>query len=109
MSDARRERSVWRVFRGQEPRLRRFDAEALAFNPLTWETHLLTGKAVHVFARLLSSPTSFDDLVRVAAALSNEDPASSAVRESVSRVLEELRLLQLIVEAPEASDADPRA
>jgi PqqD family protein of HPr-rel-A system len=108
MSGAPREHSVWSA-RRQETRLRRFDTEALAFNPLTWETHLLTGKAVPVFARLLSSPASFDELVRAVAAASKEDTLSIVPRESVSRVLEELRDLGLIVEAPEACDADPRS
>ena len=108
MSGAPREHNVW-CARRQETRLRRFDTEALAFNPLTWETHLLTGKAVPILARLLSAPASLDELVRAVAAASKEDTLSIVPRESVSRVLEELRNLELIVEVPEASDADPRS
>jgi hypothetical protein len=58
---------------------------------------------------LLSSPASVDDLVRVVAVVSSDDALSSVPRESVSRVLEELRDLGLIVEAPQASNADPRS
>jgi PqqD family protein of HPr-rel-A system len=108
MSRAPREHSVWLV-RQQGTRLRRFDTEALAFNPLTWETHLLIGRAVPVLARLLSSPASLDDLVRAVAAASKDDTPSIVPPESVSRVLEELRDLGLIVEMPEASDAHPRS
>jgi PqqD family protein of HPr-rel-A system len=98
---------MWRA-RRQGTRLRRFDAEALAFNPLTWETHLLTGKAVPVLARLLNSPAFFDELVRAVVVESKVETPSMVPPESVSRVLEELRDLGLIVEMPEAHDADPR-
>jgi PqqD family protein of HPr-rel-A system len=108
MSRAPRGHSLWRA-RQQGIRLRRFDTEALAFNPLTWETHLLTGKAAPVLARLLSSPASLDDLVRAVAAASKDETPSMVPPESVFRVLEELRDLGLIVEMPEASDAHPRS
>lgn len=108
MSDARLERAVWKLLRQRETRFRRFDTEALAFNPLTWETHLLTGNAVPVVTRLLASPASLDELVHAVAAQSSERISPDALRKSVSHVLEELHNFELIVEESEAADADSR-
>lgn len=108
MNGARPERGVWRVRRPQEVRLRRFDAEALAFNPLTCETHLLTGQAVHVLARLLVSPASVEELVRTVTSPAYGDPAPDVHLESVSRILAELRDFGLVVQVPEVSDETAR-
>lgn len=93
----------------QDVRFRRFDAEALVFNPLTWETHLLTGKAASVLACLLRSPASIDELVQSMADSWDEGTPPDVRRESVSRVLEELRDLELIGEGPGSTDATPRS
>jgi PqqD family protein of HPr-rel-A system len=46
----------WRLVDPSGIRIRRFGDDALVFNPLTWETHLLNGAAVRVLDALSADP-----------------------------------------------------
>ncbi len=44
-------------------RVARFDSEAVVFNPVSWQTHLLNDTAVRALEALMSGPQSLADVV----------------------------------------------
>jgi PqqD family protein of HPr-rel-A system len=74
-------------------RFQRFDDEALVFNPLTWETHLLNGVAARVLDAVSETPRTQAHLV---AELCGGDEELEATRDRVAKFLHELETLGLI-------------
>jgi len=82
----------WRLVDPSGIRIQRFDDEALVFNPLTWETHLLNDVAARVLDAVAELPRTEGHLV---AELCGADAAES-LREQIVRFLRELEALALI-------------
>ncbi len=82
----------WRLVDPSGIRIRRFDDEALVFNPLTWETHLLNDVATRVLDAVAEEPRTEAGVV---AELYGDDAAESA-RVQIARFLAELEALALI-------------
>jgi PqqD family protein of HPr-rel-A system len=85
----------WRLVDPGGVRIRRFDDEAMVFNPLTWETHLLNGVAMSVLDALVSGPRSEAELVgEIWGDGGNLGPGSG--RDDAERFLHELDALGLV-------------
>jgi len=93
----------WRVVDPRGIRIHRFDDEAMVFNPLTWETHLLNGVAMSVLDALASGPRTearlLDEVWRGDREL---EPGSG--RDAALRFLHELDSLGLVERADEVSE-----
>jgi len=74
-------------------RLARFDSEAVVFNPVSWQTHLLNDTAAYALEALMSGPQTFDDIVT--AVLGNVTPPDHTV-EMIQSLLAELEALGLV-------------
>jgi PqqD family protein of HPr-rel-A system len=92
----------WRLADASGMRVQRFDHEALVFNPLTWETHLLNGVAARVLDAVSTTPRAEAELVQD---LSGAGERDAAVREEIIQFLRELETLGLT----EAIGEDRRA
>jgi PqqD family protein of HPr-rel-A system len=90
--------SRWRLVDPSGIRIQRFDDEALVFNPVTWETHLLNGVAVRVLDGLSAGPRAEEELVEALRGI-ERDPA----RGEIGRFLRELDSLGLVEPAGEGS------
>jgi PqqD family protein of HPr-rel-A system len=53
----------WRLSNPVDTAVLRLDDEALVFNPLSWETHLLNESASLVLDALLEGPRSVEEIV----------------------------------------------
>ena len=87
----------WRFTNHPDVRVIRFGDEAVVFNPLSWETHLLNQTAAHVVDSLRRGSQSAWEL---AAALTEDlDPecAPEAYSEQIERLMEELEGFGLAV------------
>ncbi len=94
---------LWRLADPAHVRLRRFDDEALVFNPVSWETHLVGPLGAWLIETLASGPKRESEL---AAALvdEGESPAErEAARDALRPHLEELLGFGLVASDPEAS------
>ncbi len=90
-------RPRWRLTNHSQLRVVRFDAEAVVFNPLTWETHLLNETAAHAVDSLRHGPKSAWEL---AAALTKDldpDSAPDVYVDQIGLLLEELEAFGLVV------------
>ena len=82
----------WRL-RGQGGlRIARFGFDAVVFNPISWQTHLLNDSAMRVFEALLAGPKLLDEIV---SALGEE----AADAESA---LDDLRMIEALLADLEA-------
>jgi PqqD family protein of HPr-rel-A system len=82
--------SRWRLVDPSGIRIRRFGDEALVFNPLSWETHLLNGVAMRVLDALAAGPKGETELV---AELFGGDPRAGeprSMRDEIASFLGEL-------------------
>jgi PqqD family protein of HPr-rel-A system len=82
--------SRWRLVDPSGIRIRRFGDEALVFNPLSWETHLLNGVAMRVLDALAEGPRADTELV---AELFGSDPRAGeprSMRDEIASFLGEL-------------------
>jgi PqqD family protein of HPr-rel-A system len=101
--------SRWRLVDPSGIRIRRFDDEALVFNPVTWETHLLNGIALRVLDALAAGPRPAAELV---AEVCEGDPlveVPASTAGEIGRFLEELEGLGLAVPVAEGEDEGRRA
>jgi PqqD family protein of HPr-rel-A system len=82
-------------------RLRHFDDEAVVFDPLSWDAHLLNPAAIAVLELLQeSSRTEAEITAFLADALQPDEQAQAAAH--ARRLIDELRLLGLVrpIEGP---------
>jgi len=87
----------WRLARPDATRIVVFDDEAMVFNPVSWETHLVNLTAAEVIAILRESPMSEPDLVAaLLAAAEVADPSHPLAGQAVA-LLAELEHLGLAV------------
>jgi PqqD family protein of HPr-rel-A system len=85
-------RTRWRLADRPGMRIERFADEALVFNPLTWETHLLNSVAADVLDALSEHPRTEADL---AAAVGGREELE-ATRDRIAGFLRDLEALGLI-------------
>ena len=88
-------RPRWQLTSHLDVRVVRFGAEAVVFNPLSWETHLLNETAAHVVESLRQGPQSVQELA--AALVEDLDPNSPAelYTDQVAVLMDELEALGL--------------
>jgi PqqD family protein of HPr-rel-A system len=101
--------SRWRLVDPSGIRVRRFGDEALVFNPITWETHLLNGAAVRVLDGLLSGPRPEAELVAEVCEGDGLVEGPASMPDEIGRFLEELRSLGLAEPVGEDGDEGRRA
>lgn len=95
MAEARSERSPLRFAVAEGLRIRSLDDEAVVFDPLSWDAHLLNPAALAVLELLLESASSEREVAAfLAGAL--EPGAQPDAPAHAQRVLSELRTLGLI-------------
>jgi PqqD family protein of HPr-rel-A system len=87
--------SRWRLVDPSGIRIRRFGDDALVFNPVTWETHLLNGVGMRVLEALSTGPKDETELVAEMFATDGGGEAVAAKREEIARFLDELGKLEL--------------
>jgi PqqD family protein of HPr-rel-A system len=97
----------WRFIEHPELRVVRYGAEAVVFNPLSWETHLLNESAAHVVETLRRGPQGAWELAAALAEDLDPEAAPETYADQVAALMEELEGLGLAVRAPaEGDDAD---
>jgi PqqD family protein of HPr-rel-A system len=94
--------SRWRLVDPSGIRIRRFDDDALVFNPVTWETHLLNGVGMRVLDALAAGAKREGELV---AELYGGNADFASKRDEVARFLDDLATLGLAEAEQEAAGA----
>ena len=85
----------WRLVDPSGIRIRRFGDDALVFNPVTWETHLLNGVGMRVLEALATGAKREAELVDEIFATEGGGEAVAAKRDEIARFLDELGKLEL--------------
>ena len=86
-------------------RVRSFDDEAVVFDPLSWDAHLLNPAAIAVLELLLEAPRSEDDVVAfLADALKSEEQPQAAAH--ARRLIGELQSLGLVRRVESSTSAN---
>jgi PqqD family protein of HPr-rel-A system len=89
---------MWRVVPGQLLAFREWDGEAVLYNDLSGNTHLLDGAAIDVLQALRSEPC---DAVALAARLAGSfDAGADELLPDIEDMLAELARLDLIEASP---------
>jgi len=86
---------IWQLTDLPRTRVHRFGDEGLVFNPLSWETHLVSDPALRVVEVLASGPRREVDLALELAA-EDDEPDVASVRNRLKPLLDELRNLGLV-------------
>jgi PqqD family protein of HPr-rel-A system len=86
-------------------RFRTFDDEAVVFDPVSWDAHLLNPAALAVLELFLEAPRSTEDIVSFLADALEAGEQTDAPAHA-ERLIRELRYLGLIRRIDEASRAD---
>ena len=87
----------WRLRNHPDIRVVRFGDEAVVFNPLSWETHLLNETAAHVVDALRRGFTDAEALAADLTAALDPEASPEAYVDQIERLLEELEGLGLVV------------
>jgi PqqD family protein of HPr-rel-A system len=87
--------SLWQLADPAQTRVRRFGDEALVFNPLSWETHLVNLSVARVIEALVHGHKSE---VELGATLANEEGGTVVedARNEIRGVLRQLESLGLV-------------
>lgn len=101
--------SRWRLVDPSDIRIRRFGDEAVVFNPVTWETHLLNGVALRVLDALFAGPRPGAELIAEVCGGDPPDTGPASMPDEIGRFLEELESLGLAAPVAEAEDEGRRA
>ena len=78
------------------PRIRRFSDEAVVFNPLSGDTHLLAGPMVAVLEAIAAGEKTYPDVWRVFRTHSDTDLPVAELEAYLEQALSELAALDLI-------------
>jgi len=92
----------WRLTDPARIRIRRFGDEALIFNPLSWETHLLGLPAMSLIEALARGPMREVDLARTLVDDDEEAAEAEALMNRVRALLDELWGLGIVSASREA-------
>jgi len=87
----------WRFTGHPDVRVERFGDEAVVFNPLSWETHLLNETAAHVVEALRRGPSDAESLAADLTAALDPEVSPEAYVAQIEGLLEELEGLGLVV------------
>ena len=93
----------WRLRLSEQVRIARFGDEALVFNPLSWQTHLVNDSTLQVIEALRRGSCSVVALAQLLYGSELEGDDATQAESIVTSLLEELRLLGLC--EPEVLDA----
>jgi PqqD family protein of HPr-rel-A system len=88
--------SRWRLVDSSGIRIHRFGDDALVFNPVTWETHLLNGVGMRVLEALSTGAKDEIELVAEIFVTDGGGEAVAAKRDEIARFLDELGKLELV-------------
>jgi PqqD family protein of HPr-rel-A system len=91
---------LWRLVSHPDARLVRFGTEAVVFNPLSWETHLLNETAAHIVETLRGGLRSIQELAAALVADLDPDSPPEVYAEQIALLMEELEDLELVVRDP---------
>jgi len=106
-AETRPPRPRWQLTKHPDVRVVRFGAEAVVFNPLSWETHLLNETAAHVVESLRRGPRSVEELASALVADLESESAPEVYTDQIAVLMEELEAFGLAVRArSEVNDAD---
>ena len=97
--------SRWRLVDPSGIRIQRFDDDALVFNPITWETHLLNGVGMRVLDALAAGPRREVELVAELYGGDADDADFASKRDEIARFLDDLATLGLAEAVEEAAGA----
>ena len=102
-AETRTPRPRWQLTSHPNVRVVHYGAEAVVFNPLSWETHLLNETAAHVVESLHHGPRSVEELS--AALVEGLDPESApeVYADQIAALMVELEAFGLALRvAPDA-------
>ena len=103
MSEARSARSQPVLFTAVDSlRFRRFDDEAIVFDPLSWDAHLLNPAAAAVLELLLESPRSEADVVAFLGEMLQPDEQAGAAAHAM-KLIQDLQSLGLVHSLPSSA------
>jgi PqqD family protein of HPr-rel-A system len=88
--------SRWRLVDPSGLRIRRFGDDALVFNPVSWETHLLNDLGMRVLDALASGARREPELVAAVYGSAPRDADFAARHDELARFLDELGMLGLV-------------
>ena len=94
---------LWRLADPARTRIARFDGEALVFNPVSWETHLVRPLVSWLLEALEKAPTSDVQLAARLARTEDDAEDPEAALAEIRTVLKELEELGLVRSAPATS------
>ncbi len=94
------ERARWALCAAEPLRIARFEGEALVFNPVSWQTHLLNASALQVLDALARGPGSLQDLVAALGDPSPDDSETAGTEFTVQALVAELEVLGLVRALP---------
>lgn len=90
---------VWRLADPASTRILLFDGEAVVFNPVTWETHILNDAGAAVLGALRDAPRSRHELFELLGAARDTGDETRVLRDALDRLLAELESVGLIESA----------
>ena len=93
---------LWRLTDPAQTRVRQFGDEALVFNPLSWETHLVNDSVTRVIGALARGHQSEHELGAALAGEEGGDVDAEDAGSELRSVLEQLESLGLVSRVPEA-------
>jgi PqqD family protein of HPr-rel-A system len=95
------DRVPWRLRGRNDLRIARFGFDAVVFNPVSWQTHLLNDSALRVFEALLAGPRPLDEIVSaLGEGAADAESALDDVR-MIEALLADLEALGLVEKALE--------
>jgi PqqD family protein of HPr-rel-A system len=91
----------WRL-RGQDGlKIARFGFDAVVFNPVSWQTHLVNDSALRVFETLLAGPKPLDEIVSTLGEGAADAKSALDDLRMIEALLAELEALGLLEKALE--------
>jgi len=98
----------WRFTDALNVRVQWFDGEAVLFNPISWDTHLLNVAAGLIVEQLLVRDCEVDEIADALLAEGAElDPDAGSMHQQIASLLNQLQRLGLVVGRVAQQEADP--
>jgi PqqD family protein of HPr-rel-A system len=88
----------WRVTDVQNARIQWFDGDAVLFNPISWDTHLLNLAAGLIVEQLLTTARRADEIALALVEQGVElDPSAGPMQQQIASLLDQLERLGLVI------------
>ena len=98
----------WRFIEAQNARIQWFDGEAVLFNPISWDTHILNVSAALIVEQLLVRDCQADEIADALVGEGAElDPEAGSMHQQIASLLDQLQRLGLVVSGVAQQEADP--